>query len=29
LVEFMVARMLDHLKINQDLVPRWGYQPKP
>jgi 4-hydroxy-3-polyprenylbenzoate decarboxylase len=28
LVEFMVARMLDHLKINQDLVPRWGYQPK-
>jgi len=25
LVEFMVARMLDHLQINQTLVPRWGY----
>jgi len=25
LVEFMVARMLDHLNIAQDLVPRWGY----
>lgn len=25
LVQFMVARILDHLKINQDLVPRWGY----
>lgn len=25
LVEFMVARMLDHLHIEQTLVPRWGY----
>ena len=25
LVKFMVARILDHLKINQDIVPRWGY----
>lgn len=25
LVQFMVARILDHLNINQDLVPRWGY----
>ena len=25
LVEFMVARMLDHLKISQTIVPRWGY----
>lgn len=25
LVEFMVARMLDHLNIDQNIVPRWGY----
>ena len=25
LVEFMVARMLDHLNIEQNIVPRWGY----
>lgn len=25
LVEFMVARILDHLRIEQTLVPRWGY----
>jgi 4-hydroxy-3-polyprenylbenzoate decarboxylase len=26
LVEFMVARVLDHLNIEQQLVPNWGYQ---
>ncbi len=25
LVQFMVARVLDHLQIEQTLVPRWGY----
>lgn len=25
LVDFMVARILDHLKVEQGLVPRWGY----
>ena len=25
LVEFMVARILDHLQIDQDLAPKWGY----
>ena len=25
LVNFMVARVLDHLNISQDIVPRWGY----
>jgi 4-hydroxy-3-polyprenylbenzoate decarboxylase len=25
LVKFMVARILDHLKIDHDIVPRWGY----
>lgn len=25
LVQFMVARILDHLNIRQQLVPRWGY----
>lgn len=25
LVNFMVARILDHLNIDQDIVPRWGY----
>lgn len=26
LVDFMVARILDHLQIEQTSVPRWGYQ---
>jgi flavin prenyltransferase len=26
LVDFMVGRMLDHLGISQDIMPRWGYQ---
>jgi 4-hydroxy-3-polyprenylbenzoate decarboxylase len=25
LIDFMVARILDHLEIEQSLVPRWGY----
>jgi flavin prenyltransferase len=25
LVKFMVARIMDHLQVNQTLVPRWGY----
>lgn len=25
LVKFMVARIMDHLNIDQTLVPRWGY----
>jgi 4-hydroxy-3-polyprenylbenzoate decarboxylase len=24
LIDFMVARILDHLDIEHDLVPRWG-----
>ena len=24
LIDFIVARVLDHLDINQDIVPRWG-----
>jgi|TARA_B110000483_G_scaffold74170_1_gene92284 4-hydroxy-3-polyprenylbenzoate decarboxylase len=24
LVDFVVARILDHLDINQDIIPRWG-----
>jgi 4-hydroxy-3-polyprenylbenzoate decarboxylase len=24
LVNFMVARILDHLGVEQDLLPRWG-----
>ncbi|MDP5255585.1 MULTISPECIES: flavin prenyltransferase UbiX [unclassified Vibrio] len=28
LVDFMVARVLDHLGIDQGLVPRWGYNPR-
>ena len=28
LVDFMVARILDHLKIEQGLVPRWGYDQR-
>lgn len=26
LVDFMVARILDHLHVDQQVVPRWGYQ---
>lgn len=26
LVDFMVGRILDHLGIEQDVMPRWGYQ---
>lgn len=26
LVDFMVGRMLDHLAIEQTIMPRWGYQ---
>lgn len=26
LVDFMVGRMLDHLGIEQEIMPRWGYQ---
>ena len=26
LVDFMVGRVLDHLKIEQTIMPRWGYQ---
>ena len=26
LVDFMVGRMLDHLGIEQTIMPRWGYQ---
>lgn len=28
LVDFMVARLLDHLGIEQGLVPRWGYDQR-
>lgn len=28
LVDFVVARILDHLDISHDLVPRWGTSPK-
>lgn len=28
LVDFMVARILDHLGIEQGLVPRWGYDQR-
>lgn len=27
LVDFMVARLLDHLGLEQTLLPRWGYGP--
>ena len=27
LVDFMVGRILDHLGIDQKIMPRWGYQP--
>lgn len=26
LIDFMVGRMLDHLNIDQSIMPRWGYQ---
>mgnify|MGYP005991681289 FL=1 len=26
LVDFMVGRILDHLAIDQNIMPRWGYQ---
>ncbi|OEE77952.1 flavin prenyltransferase UbiX [Vibrio ordalii] len=29
LVDFMVARILDHLGVEQGLVPRWGYNSRP
>ncbi|MBD8512609.1 UbiX family flavin prenyltransferase [Photobacterium sp. WH77] len=29
LVDFMVARILDHLGVGQGLVPRWGYDHRP
>lgn len=28
LVDFMVARLLDHLGLEQTLLPRWGYGPQ-
>jgi len=28
LVDFMVGRMLDHLAIDQSIMPRWGYEKK-
>lgn len=28
LVDFMVARILDHLRVEQGLVPRWGYDQR-
>lgn len=28
LIDFMVARILDHLGIDQTLVPRWGYDQR-
>ncbi|MDE1237572.1 flavin prenyltransferase UbiX [Vibrio aestuarianus] len=28
LVDFIVARILDHLGVEQDLVPRWGYDQR-
>lgn len=27
LIDFVVARILDHLQLDQTLVPRWGYAP--
>ena len=26
LIDFMVGRMLDHLGVEQSIMPRWGYQ---
>ncbi|NVD07608.1 UbiX family flavin prenyltransferase [Vibrio sp. JPW-9-11-11] len=28
LIDFLVARILDHLGVEQGLVPRWGYDPR-
>ena len=28
LIDFMVARILDHLGVEQGLVPRWGYDQR-
>lgn len=28
LIDFIVARLLDHLGLPQQLMPRWGYQPQ-
>jgi len=27
LIDFMVARILDHLQLPQNIMPRWGYAP--
>ena len=27
LIDFMVARILDHLQLQQNIMPRWGYAP--
>jgi len=29
LVDFVVARILDHIGLEQTLVNRWGYDQKP
>ena len=29
LIDFMVARILDHLQLPQAIMPRWGYAPAP
>ena len=29
MVDFMVARVLDHLDVEHALVPRWGAAPEP
>ncbi len=29
LIDFIVARILDHLGLPQQLMPRWGYKPGP
>ena len=28
LIDLMVARILDHLGVEQGLVPRWGYDQR-
>jgi 4-hydroxy-3-polyprenylbenzoate decarboxylase len=28
LIDFMVGRLLDHLSIDQSIMPRWGYDKK-
>ncbi|MEN8778919.1 MAG: aromatic acid decarboxylase, partial [Glaciecola sp.] len=27
LVDFVVARMLDHIGVDQTIMQRWGYRP--